>query len=233
MKLAVLSFILSLSLHSVSGAVIVSRNPANDSEISGAQLLEISPTLASCPEYAKECRTADEAAPVITRAFALYNITALGERAAILANMLFESRFFLDDKSSVDEGAGTRNMMPWVHILAYALDLPATRQAALALYGNAMDISTEAIYMQGDQAGFKTKSAVRKLVIDNDELSFASAMWQYRFGGPKGTGCDAIKGLAGSGTKEGWDEYIEKCLYLSPSDKRTEVWNKTQSVLTL
>ncbi|KAF9491584.1 hypothetical protein BDN71DRAFT_1398133 [Pleurotus eryngii] len=213
--------------------VIPCHRPKNSSDITPFQLTLIAPLTSACnisAPFTDECRTAEQAAPFINKAFNDYAIASVGEKAAILSLMLFETGDFKFDRNHFPApgrpGQGTRNLMTFPFVHQYALDTPSTHSRALALAGtNANDPS-----ITND-----TMNAVRDLVL-GDELSFASAMWFYKVSGPERVGCTVnqtlVDGLTAQ-TRQGWENYITGCIFTSVTEDRTAVWEKTVSVLSL
>ncbi|KAF7441406.1 hypothetical protein PC9H_001756 [Pleurotus ostreatus] len=143
-----LSFcIFTLSLNVVFSMVIPCHPPKNSSDITPFQLTLIAPSTRACnisAPFTDECRTAEQAAPFINKAFNDYAIASVGEKAAILSLMLFETGEFKFDKNHFPApgrtGQGTRNLMTFPFVHQYALDTPSTHSRALGLAGtNATD----------------------------------------------------------------------------------------------
>jgi len=227
-----LSFILTvayatlLGIHTFASAAPVA---VFFGQITASQLIQISPASESCnpsSQFPDECRTAAQAAPFINQAFSDYNITSLGEKVALLSLMLFETSGFEFDTNHFPgtPGQGTRNMMSFTFVLEYALDTPAVASQASALVGGGP--SNPAITAD-------TQNAVRSLVL-SDELSFASAMWFYTQSGPDKAGCTGnqtiVDGLQAA-TQEGWENYIEQCVFTTVTPDRQAIWQSTLAVL--
>jgi hypothetical protein len=72
-----------------------------DKEITLDQLNQVLGNFTCAPtqQFADECRNATEALPFINQGFVDYNITTLGEKAAILSLMVFETGNFSFDKN--------------------------------------------------------------------------------------------------------------------------------------
>ncbi|KAF9270351.1 hypothetical protein L218DRAFT_952500 [Marasmius fiardii PR-910] len=168
----------------------------------------INSTSCANASFPEECRTAEQALPFVNKAFADFGIATVGEKAAILSLMSFESggfKFNINHFPSPRPGQGTRNMMLFPFIYQYAVDAPSTSAKALELAGpdpNNPSITND------------TMNAVRALVLP-DELSFASASWFYKRSGSEKKGCtgDAgvVKGLQ-SASVDGWANYVTKCI---------------------
>ncbi|THU95510.1 hypothetical protein K435DRAFT_723605 [Dendrothele bispora CBS 962.96] len=179
-------------------------------------------------QFADECKNTTDALPFINQGFVDYNITSVGEKAAILSLMVFETGNFSFDKNHFPPpgrpGQGTRNLMLFPGVYEYAVDMPCTSSQALALVPNNTDLDT----VSND-----TKNAVRELVLE-DHLSFASAMWFYTSSGPSKTGCLEVPGMVEglqNQTVEGWENYITNCIFTTVTDERKKVWNETLDAL--
>jgi len=109
-------------------------------------------------------------------------------------------------------GQGTRDLMEFPFILAYALDTPSTAANATALVGTNATPSND------------TMNAVLALVLP-DDLSFASAAWFYKRSGSNHTGCsdDIVQGLQ-AGTEAGWEAYTTGCVGTAVTDDRKAVY---------
>lgn len=70
--------------------------PQSTPVLTTAQLLAIVPGSSSCDgaPYPAQCRTAEQAAPLIASSFAKYGITSPAEMAAVVGIMAFESGGF-------------------------------------------------------------------------------------------------------------------------------------------
>lgn len=79
----------------------VRRQSASSSAITPTQLLQIAPSSGTCAgaPYPAECRTAAQAAPVLTSSFQKYGITSAAEKAALISLMAFESGDFKYNKN--------------------------------------------------------------------------------------------------------------------------------------
>ncbi|KAK7448863.1 hypothetical protein VKT23_013593 [Stygiomarasmius scandens] len=179
-------------------------------------------------QFADECRNATDALPFINQGFSDYNVTSIGEKAAILSLMVFETGNFSFDRnhfpSPGNPGQGTRSLMVFPEVYQYAVDSPCTSSEALALVPNNTNLST----VSND-----TKNAVLDLVLE-DDLSFASAMWFYTSSGQAETGCTGVPGMVEglqNRTVEGWENYITKCIFTTVTSERRRVWEQTLDAL--
>jgi hypothetical protein len=84
--------------------------------LTAEKLIAIAPATASCSggDFPDECADATRAAAAINKAFSTYKITAVGEQAALVAYMLFESGNFKYNHNHFPApgrpGQGTRMM---------------------------------------------------------------------------------------------------------------------------
>ncbi|KAF3932565.1 hypothetical protein ABW20_dc0105291 [Dactylellina cionopaga] len=175
-------------------------------------IVGIAPDTASCANrdsFAGECRTAKQAAPFIAQSFSKYKIETVGEAAAILSIMLYESGGFQYNRNHFPEpgrpGQGTKAMLMPNFIVAYAQTFGSTDSIAPKLNaGNINDQSDD------------IKNKVLALV-QGDDKTFGSAAWFYA------TNCsDSIKaGLRQSPvTIAAWQQYIEKCVVTGVEDRQ-------------
>jgi len=193
------------------------------SSITAEQLIAIDAAVASCDNepIAGECRDAKQAAPLINASFDKYEITTVGEKAALLSLIFFETGALKYDRNHFPApgrpGQGTRNLMMFPGVWQYASTLPETADKAKEILpsGNA------------DSATDEQKNAVRELVLV-DDLSFASAAWYYKTNCGKDTAI--VEGLK-AGTQAGWEAYITKCVYTTAAPERQTSWAKTLEVL--
>ncbi|KAJ7782470.1 hypothetical protein DFH07DRAFT_1010785 [Mycena maculata] len=204
------------------------RPPPPASKLTAADLIQMG-ALANCSaetQFPAECRTAAQAAPFVNQGFNKYNITTVGEKAALLSLMLFESGGFAFDinHSLNTPGQGTRAELTFPFILEYALDTPSVAAQARALAGaNATDPAA----VPAD-----TENAIRALVLP-DALSFASAMWFYKQSGAAKTGCTATPGMIAGlqrATLPGWESYITDCVGTTVTDARQAIYEQTLAV---
>jgi len=84
--------------------------------LTAEKLIQIAPATASCSggDFAAECADATKATAAINKAFSTYKITEKGEKAALVAYMLFESGNFKYNRNHFPApgrpGQGTRMM---------------------------------------------------------------------------------------------------------------------------
>ncbi|THV00881.1 hypothetical protein K435DRAFT_837116 [Dendrothele bispora CBS 962.96] len=190
-------------------------------------------TNSSCdPTFVDECRNASQALPFLNQGFTEYNISSVGEKAALLSLMVFESGGFKYDKNHFpppgNPGQGTRNMMNFPFVCQYARSLPSTSSSPfLQSTDPTIDICSST------SVDDSTKNNILSLVL-SDDTSFASAAWFYTKSGPDGTGCTAVDGMVEglqNQSEEGWENFITGCLFTTVTDDRKAVWSITLEVL--
>ncbi|KAJ3772013.1 hypothetical protein FB446DRAFT_689925 [Lentinula raphanica] len=167
----------------------------------------------SCPlegsQFLDECRTAAQALPFVNKGFADYNITTLGEKAALLSLMSFESGGFQFNinHSPGNPGQGTRNLM----------EFPSHNKTASYISLSSLP----------SKLSNKTKNAIRAVVL-GDGLSFGSAMWFYTQRCLQMPGM--VEGLQAQ-TETGWENYITKCVGTTVTDERKQSWLRAVKIL--
>ncbi|KAF3124532.1 hypothetical protein TWF703_011285 [Orbilia oligospora] len=147
----------------------------------------------SCPrdndfrDLAKEeCATAKHAAPFITEAFKQYEINTIGEAAAILSLMMFET------------GQGTRNQMSPNFIVEYAQTFGSTDSISPGITPANINDQTDEV-----------KNKVLALVL-GDDRTWASGAWFYKNYAPCAAIMPALQKEPVS--RQAWRDYITKCV---------------------
>lgn len=177
-----------------------------DVSINAAQVLAVAPTSGSCESApaAGQCRTAEQAAPMILNSFRAYGITSPNEMAAILSTIAFESGDFKYDRPTNGEaGKGTRNMQSAAFNTKFAVSIPGLGEK-----------------LPSDPNG------ILEFLTANDAYSFGSASWF------ESTQCGPTirSGLAG-GSLAGWQAYVTGCLHTTPSTDRQAYWQRAVTAL--
>jgi len=211
-----------------SAAPLRRQNPA----VTACQLVKMDNRTATCNPagaFGDECATAERAAGPISAAFAKFGISTVGEKAALLSLMLFETGGFKFDKNHFPApgrpGQGTRNLQIFKFNLQYALDIPAVAPQAKALLGPITPSSSQA---EIDAVPDATKNAVRALVLD-DTNSFASAAWFLKASGACAQSfSDGLK----TGTVAGWESYITGCVGTTVTDDRRAAYDAALKALS-
>lgn len=189
-----------------------------------AQLLQIAPDAKSCDGATAECRTAAQAAPLLNAAHATFGISTKGEIAALVSLQAFESGSFrFQTNQAGNPGQGTRNLMNFPFIYAYALDTPVKKDTALQLVPQGTDLSS---------VSADVKNQVRALVLD-DDLDFASAAWFLtRSKDLTQTACDqSIRDGLIAATEAGWEDFITKCVGTTVTDERRRIYQAALTAL--
>ncbi|SPO06734.1 uncharacterized protein DNG_09428 [Cephalotrichum gorgonifer] len=203
----------SLLLSAIGGSALTAA-ASNDSAyldpITTEQILKIAPQSASCdnPPAAGECATADIAARSITSSFERYQVSSPAEQAAVIGLMAFESGEFKYNRNHFPgvPGQGTRNMQSPAFNLKYAQSIPEIRDEVSQANGDVVQILD--------------------LLLSNEEYDFGSGAWFLRMQ------CDEdVQAQLRSGTEEGWEAYITKCVGTDANAARRAYWQKAVEVL--
>jgi hypothetical protein len=95
------SLIAALAATSYIQATVIPRQ-STAGPITEAQLLAIGPSMSACnatAPFADECRTAANSVDFVNKGFVSFNVTTIGEKAALLSLMLFETGNFRFQKN--------------------------------------------------------------------------------------------------------------------------------------
>ncbi|KAJ3866090.1 hypothetical protein EV359DRAFT_72010 [Lentinula novae-zelandiae] len=199
---------LTLNLETVSTAT-KRRKVGNSSEITLSQLdAVINGT--SCPlkgsQFLDECRTAAQALPFVNKGFADYNITTVGEKAALLSLMSFESGGFQFNINHFpgNPGQGTRNLMEFPSV-----NLPDETKNIIraVVLGDGLSFASA--------MWFYTQSRATQL-------------------GQPGQGCLKLPGMVQglqAQTQAGWENYITNCVGTTVTDERRKSYLTTLQIL--
>jgi len=144
-------------------------------DLTTAQVLAAAPQSSGCTSSGGECTSAEEATPLINNAFESYGMKTLGQKAALLATMTFESSDFLYNTEQSTgpgkAGQGTKAMLPFQNLYKYAVAIPALQDQVNGLMG-----SVTAEQITDSTPTDDVKNAVRALVLPND-YTFGAAPW--------------------------------------------------------
>jgi len=222
-----LAFVTTLAaLVSTASAAPTATN--SSAEVTAAQLVAIAPKSASCinvTSFADECRTADQASPFINAAFAQFHTQSLGQKAALLSLIAFETGEFRFNINHFPgrPGQGTRNQMMFPFVWKYALDVPEVASQAQSF---APTLSVSSTVDELNNAPNATKDAVLDLVLP-DKFTWASASWFLT------TQCNATIATAlDSGTEAGWETYITKCIFTTVTAERKAYYTAALAALS-
>ena len=217
-------FVSALLLFALATSCAPVSPRASGLTITAAQVLQIAPTSGSCANapYADECKTAAQAAPLVTAAFAQYGVSTLGVAAALLSTMAFESGDFKYQKNHFPApgrpGQGTRNMQSAAFNVEYAGAIPALQAQVASLTGGAATGGLSADKL----------NAVRQLVLA-DPYDFASAAWFFnsQCGAPVKSALQA----GGTPTAAAWQQYVSGCVGTTVTDDRMAYWTRAVAAL--
>lgn len=184
--------------------------------LTAENLIAMAAATASCAgaPYPDECADASQAATAINKSFETYNITEVGEQAALVAYMLFESGNFKYKNSHFPvpgtPGKGTRMMASPSYVKSYATSVAG---------GQAVAQAEEA----GGDAGL---NAILALVNSDDEKSFGSAAWFLT----SQCTADVRAGLVAE-TTEGWHNFLTVCVQTPLDLTRDTPWVAAKQVM--
>ncbi len=186
-----------MSLPNADNSIVdrVPKPPRNSVE----HILQIAPKSADCKDATSECRTAEQIAPAINKAFLEYYTLRPVEMAAIISLEAFESGDFKFSKNHFPgrPGQGTAAMLMPNFVSEYAASIPAI----------------------ADKAKGKSPEAVLDLVNADDFYNFGAAAWYFR----EKCRPEIVIGVQ-SGTEVGWEEYIKDCLKTTVTPERKAYW---------
>ena len=178
---------------------------------------KISPASSSCAGASSECRTASQAAHVIAKSFAAYDITP-PEAATLISLMAYETADFKYQKNHFPgrPGQGTRNMQMKTYNLAYATGIKALSSSVTKITGE-----NDANSLTDAQA-----NDILGLLIAVDEYDFGSAAWFLS------TQCsEPIRDGLKTGGSQGWEAYLESCVGTSATADRQAYYQRALSAL--
>ncbi|KAK6345753.1 hypothetical protein TWF718_007660 [Orbilia javanica] len=215
----------STIIHTVTG-VAPSAVPSSPSSggsdgiaITEDIILKVGSSAKSCPrenQYKdrapEECATAEHAAPLITEAFQKYGINTIGEAAAILSLMMYETGDFQFNTNQFGingtdprPGQGTRNMMSPNFIVQYAQVFGSTDSIKPG-------VTPENINEQTDEV----KNQIMALVLGDDK-TWASGAWFYKNHPPCAAVMPDLQKTPVS--MAAWEAYIVKCVDTPVADR--------------
>ncbi|KAF3928593.1 hypothetical protein AA313_de0202627 [Arthrobotrys entomopaga] len=198
----------SLTMATSAAAEPTSRSTSFD--ITSDLILKIAPKSSSCANLVAtgECSTADVAAEQIAAALAKYQINTIGEAAAVISIMAFESVDFEfnSNQSPGRPGQGTKAMLMPNFVFQYAQSLK-------------LDPESIAPGATPDTINNQSPDVLNKILalVQPDKFTFGSAPWFYT------ANCsDDIKaGLKASPvTIAAWSAYISNCVHTSVTPER-------------
>ena len=174
-------------------------------------LLQVAPKSNTCAgaTYPTECTTYNAARKYINQSFQTYKISSLGEAAAIVSLMAFESGDFKYNRPHFGDtpaGKGTRNMQSAAFNQKYAASIPALKDKVAAA---------------GNNAG-----AVTALLTANGEYDFGSGAWFLT------TQCSkAVRDGLRNCSVDGWKAYITECVGTTVTPDRQAYFDRAVQAL--
>jgi len=186
-------------------------------DVSVAAVLAVAPNSAACNGAQASCRTAQQAAPLITNGFNQFGISSKGEKAALLSLMAFETGgFVFDTNQAGNPGQGTRNLMQFNFVLKYVLETPSVAGQVGQIVPGLNENSPADVV---NNVPADKKNAIRALVLE-DNLSFASAAWFLK------TKCAPnFSSALASGTQAAYESYLTGCLFTTVTPERLAGFN--------
>ena len=177
-----------------------------------SQVLAVAPKSSSCAgaTFHSECRTAAQAYAPIGASFVTYGLNTLGEQAAVLSTMAFESNDFQYQNNHYPSpghpGQGTRNMQSPKYNLEYAQSIPALKP-------NMSQIDTSDV------------KAVLNLLTYYSNYDFGSGAWFLA------TQCDQrVRSGLQSGSAAGFSAYIA-CIGTTETSDRDAYYQRAKTAL--
>jgi hypothetical protein len=180
--------------------------------LTAEQLVAIAPATVSCTgaDFPQECADATHAATAINKAFATYKITTVGEQAALVAYMLFESGNFKYNHNHFPApgrpGQGTRMMAMPPFIEKYATSVAGASAVATAKA--------------------QSLDAVLALVNSDDEKSFGAAPWFLT-----STCTPEVRAGLVAETTDGWHNFLTQCVGTTAAAERDTPWIAAKQIM--
>ncbi|OTA91268.1 hypothetical protein M434DRAFT_76505 [Hypoxylon sp. CO27-5] len=184
--------------------------------ISAASIvLQIAPNSKTCENTTatSECRTADQAGPLLADAMVKYKIYSAGQIAGILALTAYESvdYKYKHNVSPGRPGQGTCNMQQFPFNLEYAKSIPE-----LAVKVNGVD----------ENVSDEKKNEILALVTP-DEYNFGSGAWYFT------KHCTAdVQNALKAGTDAGFEAYMG-CVGVQLDKDRKDYWDRAKAAFGL
>ncbi|KAI1759667.1 hypothetical protein GGR53DRAFT_131323 [Hypoxylon sp. FL1150] len=187
---------------------------ARDNPSAADIVLKIAPDSKTCADTT-ECRTAEEAGPLLAAAMAQYGLDSAGQIAAVLALTALESvqYKYKHNVSPGRPGQGTSNMQMYSYNLEYAMSIP--------------ELKDQAAQYSADETDATKQNALLALVQD-DKYNFGSGPWFLS------TKCaDAKDALsAGKDLDAGFQAYMT-CVGVTIDSERQAFWDSAKAAFGL
>ncbi|KAI0889418.1 uncharacterized protein GGS22DRAFT_184995 [Annulohypoxylon maeteangense] len=183
-----------------------------DGKTAAQIVAEIAPDSKTCAS-STECRTADQAGPLLADAMVKYGVYSAGQIAGIIALTAFESvnYKYSHNVSPGRPGQGTSNMQMFNYNLMYAQSISALKGKVSGVDANAADAK---------------KNEVLALV-NTDEYNFGSGPWFFT------TQCTKdVQSALAKGDDAGFSAYMG-CVGVSVTDERKAYWTRAKAAFGL
>ncbi|KAI4869979.1 hypothetical protein F4820DRAFT_443461 [Hypoxylon rubiginosum] len=198
----------------MAGQALAAPLRARDGGSAADIVAQISPNSKTCAETT-ECRTAEQAGPLLADAMAKYGLDQAGQIAAVLALTAFESVDFQfkHNVSPGRPGQGTSNMQMFNFNLEYAQTFPELKDQVAGVTADADDAK---------------KNEVLALVED-DKYNFGSGPWYMT------NKCAAAKDAlsAGKDLDAGFQAYMTCVGVPSVTEDRLAYWTRAKQAFGL
>ncbi|KAL7628351.1 hypothetical protein AAE478_002553 [Parahypoxylon ruwenzoriense] len=195
----------------LAGQALAAPHQARQAKSAADIVAEIAPGSKSCDST--ECRTAEQAGPLLATAMAQYGLDHAGQIAAVIALSAFESVDFKfkHNVSPGRPGQGTSNMQMFNFNLKYAQSIDALKGKVAGVDENAPD---------------DKKNEVLALVND-DQYNFGSGAWFLT------TQCDSgVKDALKAGDDAGFQAYMQ-CVGVTIDSGRQAYWDRAKQAFGL
>ncbi|RKP37166.1 hypothetical protein BJ085DRAFT_17209 [Dimargaris cristalligena] len=182
--------------------------------------MEVNADCKNPQDHQAECRTPAQILDPLNANFAQYGITTVGQKAALISIMDFESGSFrYSTNLNVDHaGQGTFSQMMFPHIKEYVQSIPELAAPYAALTEGVTDLDTN-------------KEVMNKVLalVTVDKYNVGAACWYLA----KSAGCGAktLKVLEAT-TEEAYRTYLTECINTTVTDDRISGWKRTMAGLT-
>ncbi|KAI0899457.1 hypothetical protein F4806DRAFT_492447 [Annulohypoxylon nitens] len=173
---------------------------------------EIAPASKTCASTT-ECRTADQAGPLLADAMVKYGVYSAGQIAGIIALTAFESvnYQYKHNVSPGRPGQGTSNMQQFNYNLKYAQSIPELKDKIAGIDANASDDKKNALLA----------------LVNADTYNFGSGPWFLT------TQCTKdVQSALAKGDDAGFSAYMG-CVGVTITDDRKAYWTRAKTAFGL
>ncbi|KAJ1927808.1 hypothetical protein IWQ60_002625 [Tieghemiomyces parasiticus] len=168
----------------------------------------------------EQCRTPEQLLGPVNACFKQYGLTTIGQKAAILSILDFESEGFhyATNLNPDNHGQGTFSQMKFPNINKYVKSIPELQSKYQALTSGVSDIDSDT------PSNTEVMDKVLALVTEDDTLNVCSASW-YLSSSPE-CGATALKNLE-SDSQSAYETYLTQCIHTTVTDGRIAGWKHT------